>query len=236
MAEMFGKQTGLQPRPRRVDAPLRRRHAASSAATRSSAGGLPLAVGLALADQPARPRPGHRLLLRRGRHRRGRVPRVAQPRGAVAAAGAVLLREQPLRDGHRARARSTPAPTWRCAPRRTAWPPGRSTAWTCSRSRTRPGGRSRRSAAAPARTSSSCAPTASARTRCTTPTATARRPRSSAWKQHDPIDALVAARMRADGELDRRPGRAAIEPEVAAEIDAAVDGRRAGHRSSRSRT
>ena len=50
MAEMFGKVDGLQPRPRRLDAPVRRRAPASTAATRIVGGGLPLAVGLALAD------------------------------------------------------------------------------------------------------------------------------------------------------------------------------------------
>ena len=42
------------------------------------------------------------------------------------------------------------------------------------------------------------APTASARTRCTTPSCTATRPRSSSWKQRDPIPALdrAAARRR----------------------------------------
>ena len=40
-------------------------------------GGLPLAVGLALADQMQRPDARDRVLLRRGRGRRGRVPRVA---------------------------------------------------------------------------------------------------------------------------------------------------------------
>ena len=40
-------------------------------------GGLPLAVGIALADKRLRPGARHRLLLRRGRGRRGRVPRDA---------------------------------------------------------------------------------------------------------------------------------------------------------------
>src|SRR4030066_19970 len=43
---------------------------------------------------PARP------ILGRGGGRRGRVPRVDEPGGALAPAAAVLLREQPLRDGH----------------------------------------------------------------------------------------------------------------------------------------
>jgi hypothetical protein len=62
---------------------------ASTAAMRSSAAALPLAVGLALADQmqgrPASP-PASSARARG----RGRVPRVAEPRGAVEVAGAVL--------------------------------------------------------------------------------------------------------------------------------------------------
>ena len=77
------------------------------------AGGLPLAVGLALADKMTGRSRVDRLLLRRGRDGRGRVPRVDEPRRAVAAARSVLLREQPLRDGHGARAlgvRDRPGP------------------------------------------------------------------------------------------------------------------------------
>ena len=64
------------------------------------AGGLPLAVGLALADK-IRPLPCDRLLLRRRRRSRRSIPRKPEPRRALAAAGPVLLREQPVRHGHR---------------------------------------------------------------------------------------------------------------------------------------
>ena len=74
-------------------------------------GGLPIAVGLALADKHAEPPARHRVLLRRRRRGRGRVPRVAEPRRAVEAAGAVPVREQPLRDGHRTE-RSSRRPTF----------------------------------------------------------------------------------------------------------------------------
>ena len=56
-------------------------------------GGLPLAVGLALADKLAGRQQVDRLLLRRRRGRRRRVSRIAQSRRVVEAAGAVLLRE-----------------------------------------------------------------------------------------------------------------------------------------------
>ena len=121
----------------------------------------------------------HRLLLRRRRGRRGRVPRVPQPGRAVAAAGAVLLREQPLRHGHRAAPRprrDRPGAAGgvvrhgRLGGRRHGRRRGRATP---------PGGPSRASGPAAARRSWSCAPTASAPTRCTTRSATATRPRSS---------------------------------------------------------
>ena len=89
----------LQPRPGRVDAPLRRR-AALRRRQRHRRRRHPDGRRDGARRPPARPRPGDRVLLRRGRDGRGRVPRVDEPRRAVAPAGAVLLREQPLRDGH----------------------------------------------------------------------------------------------------------------------------------------
>ena len=63
----------------------------------------------------------------------------------------------------------------------------RSTAWTWSRSRPRRGGRVETSAAAAARTSSNAAPTASAPTRCSTPSSTAPRRRSRPGGSKGPI-------------------------------------------------
>ena len=76
-------------------------------------------------------RPGHRVLLRRRRRARGRVPRGDEPGRALEAARHLHLREQPLRDGHlassarsrRRRSGSSARPT---ASRRSRW-----TAWTC---------------------------------------------------------------------------------------------------------
>ena len=74
-------------------------------------GGLPLAVGLALADHMRGEDARHRLLLRRRRGRRRRVPREPEPGRALGAAGALRLREQSLRHGHGARAARNPRPT-----------------------------------------------------------------------------------------------------------------------------
>ena len=133
MAEMFGKVERLQPRTRRLDAPLRRRppllRRQRDRRRRPADGRRPGAGG-----PDAGARPGDRLLLRRGGRGRGRVPRVHEPRGAVAAAGAVLLREQPVRHGHGARAVRSRRRTSRSRRRATRCPAWRSTAWTSWRS------------------------------------------------------------------------------------------------------
>ena len=71
---------------------------------------LPLAAGVGVRDQVPGRRPGHRVLLRRRRGARGRVPRGAEPRRAVEAARDLRLREQPLRHGHLAGARARARP------------------------------------------------------------------------------------------------------------------------------
>ena len=134
MAEMFGKVTAAAAgAAARCTCSTRRR--ASTAATPSSAAGCRSRSGWRSPTQMRGAHGRHRLLLRRGRRGRGRVPRVDEPRGAVEAAGAVPLREQPLRDGHGARALGVADRHRRPRPRRTACAPGAWTAWTCSRSR-----------------------------------------------------------------------------------------------------
>ena len=130
MAEMYGKREGCSPRPRRLDAPVRRAPTRFYGGNAIVGGGLPLAVGLALADKMQGRHARHGLLLRRRRGGRGRVPRVAEPGRAVAAAGAVLLREQPLCDGHGARRAPSRRPTSASRRAATRADAERSTAWT----------------------------------------------------------------------------------------------------------
>ncbi len=103
-------------------------------------GGLPIAVGLGARRQAA----GRGTALTAcffgdGAVGRGRVPRVAEPGGALEAARALPVREQPLCHGHRALAPPVPdryPPEGRGLrdARRRRW-----TGWTCSRSRRRRG-------------------------------------------------------------------------------------------------
>ena len=83
---------------------------------------LPLAAGVGLRDQVPGRRPGRAVLLRRRGGAGGRVPRVDEPGRAVEAAGDLHLREQPLRDGHRASTARSPRPRSGASPRPTACP------------------------------------------------------------------------------------------------------------------
>ena len=195
MAEMYGKQEGCS-RGRGGSMHV------FDAATRFYGGnaivggGLPLAVGLALADKMQGQPQRYRLLLRRRRRRRRRVPRKPEPRRAVAAAGAVRLREQPLRDGHRAGdlgVRNRHPPQGRSP---TASRPSASTAWTWSRSKPRRGAPSPRSAPAKGRPFSNAAPIVSARIRCSTRSSTARRTRSKSGRSAMPDRAISTTGRR----------------------------------------
>ena len=94
----------VQRRQGRLDAPVRRlarlpgrpRHRGRPHPARDRHG---------LRRQVPRHRPGRGLLLRRGRGQQRRLPRGAQHGRALEAARDLHLREQPLRHGHRARAR-----------------------------------------------------------------------------------------------------------------------------------
>ena len=186
-------------------------------------GGLPLAVGLALADKMQRPR------ARRPPASSARAP---SPRASstsrmnLAALWKLpvlfLLREQPLRDGHGARrARSRETDLALQGRRATSMPAWSVDGMDVARRRGR-GARAAaaRSAPAAARTSSSCAPTASAPTRCTTPSSTATRTRSSAGSSATRSRSSTAGCASAG--CSTTPTSRRIEAEVAAEIDAAV--------------
>ena len=73
---------------------------AASAPTGSWAAGIPIAVGSALSQRLQKSPEHHGLLLRRRGDEHGLVPRVGEPRLGLEAAGAVRLREQPLRHVH----------------------------------------------------------------------------------------------------------------------------------------
>ena len=93
---------GLLTRSRRLDAPVRR--AAPAVRRQRDRRGWPAARDRARArPQNAGTPAGDGLLRRRGGGRR-RVPRDDEPRCSVELAGAVLLRDKPLRDGHGDRA------------------------------------------------------------------------------------------------------------------------------------
>ena len=112
MAEMYGKVEGCS-RGRGGSMHL------FDAATRFYGGnaivggGLPLAVGLALADKLQGRERVTACFFGDGAVAEGEFHESHEPGRAVEPAGAVLLREQPLRDGHRARALRVARPTSR---------------------------------------------------------------------------------------------------------------------------
>ena len=102
MAEMFGKQDGLQPRAWRFDAPVRRRDALLSAATRSSAAACRSPSALALADQTAQAARRHRCFFGDGAVAEGEFHESLNLAALWELPVLFVLREQPVRDGHRA--------------------------------------------------------------------------------------------------------------------------------------
>ena len=110
MAEMYGKRGRLQRAAAADRCTCSRARTGSTAATAIVSGLLPIAIGLALADRLRGTSVVTAAFFGEGAAAEGEFHECTQPRGAVAAAGAVRLREQPLRDGHRARAIRRPSP------------------------------------------------------------------------------------------------------------------------------
>ena len=203
----------------RVDAPVRRRHPVlrrqRDRRRRSAAGG-----GSGAGRRDAASKPGHRLLFRRRRRRRRRVPRVAEHGRAVAAAGRCSVakttstRWAPRWNG---RSRRPTSPRRR---RRTRCPPSRSTGWTSLRATTRRNRAPTTSAPPAARSSSSSAPIDSARTRCSTRSCIATRPRSRSGASAT-RSGSSPSRCLQDGTLTA-DDVAAIEAAADQEVDDAV--------------
>ena len=225
MAEMYGKQEGCS-HGRGGSMHL------FDAATRFYGGnaivggGLPLAVGLALADKMAgRPRVTA-CFLRRRRGGRGGVPRMPQSVRVVEAAGAVLLREQPLCDGHRAQTLRVGNRSVLSKRRVTKSPPGRWTGWTCTACEDA----ARRALAA---VRGGGGPLflefRTYRFRAHSmfdPQLYREKQEVEEWKKRDPI-LIYGARLREAGLLDDAVLKA-IEDDVAAEVDKSVEFAEAG--------
>ena len=135
MAEMFGKAEGCS-RGRGGSMHL------FDAATRFYGGnaivggGLPLAVGLALADKHATAARVTACFFGEGAVAEGEFHESMNLAALWRLPVLFLLREQPLRDGHGARALRVRDRPRAARPRATGCRPGPSTAWTCWRSRT----------------------------------------------------------------------------------------------------
>ena len=148
-----------------------------------------------------------RLALRRWRGGRGRVPRVAEPRRALEAAGRLRLREQPVLDGH-GRHQGMVGRLAGAARRRlwhalrkawTAW-----MCWPCARRCWRP---SSARARARVRRWSSPSPIASVATRMADPAYYRTREEEALWRTaRDPI-ALFETQLKEEGVITRRDHR-----------------------------
>ena len=198
MAELFGRIDGCARRQGRLDAHVRQGNSDFLGGHGIVGGHVPIATGVGFAIKY---RGGDQVIVllhgRSGREQR-RVPRSAQHGRALEAAGALHHREQPLRHGHRRRARVGHQRHLRARRQlrhaaRRGGRPGR--ARRARRRSTKPSTARARSRA---RRCSRCAPTASWATPCPTPSAarTARKAELEEYLKRDPI-ALLRPHMEA---------------------------------------
>ena len=224
MAEMYGKTTGCS-HGRGGSMHLfdvSRRFYGGNAIV---GGGLPLAIGVALADRMRGEERVTACFFGDGAVAEGEFHEMHEPGRACGAAGAVLLREQPLRHGHGAGARAgADRPGAAGRQLRDAGLAGGRDGRASPSSMPR-GAPRRRSGRAAARTSSSCAPTGSAPTPCTTRSSTGTRPR---WSSGGTAtrSSCSPRRMRDAGELTDDE-LAAMEDTLARQIEASVAAARA---------
>ena len=177
LAEMYGKQEGCS-RGRGGSMHLFDRATNFYGGNAIVGGGLPLAIGLALADHMQGEKHRHSVLLRRRRRRGRRVSRKPQSRGALGAAGIVRVREQSLRHGHGARDFANRRRIFSARPLVTGSPPRPLTEWMLSPSKPRRAGRSMQSARAASPIFSNAEPIGCARIPCSSRSFTGTRRRS----------------------------------------------------------
>ena len=218
---------GLQPRARRLDAPLRRRHPLlwrqrhrrRRPAARRGSGAR---------RQDAGPATRHRLLLRRGRRGRGRVPRSHESRRALAACPCSSSARTTSMPWARRSARRSRRPT-SCSRRRVYNIAGGGGRWHgCRRRRGRgAGARPHACAAAKARASWRCRTYRFRAHSMFDPELYRDKAEVEAWKKRDPIHRF-GDWIAADGHAARRR-TLAIEGETATEIDGGRRLCRGGH-------
>ena len=178
-------------------------------------GGGFLAAGLALADAMQHRDRVTGAFLRRGRHGRGRVPRDHQPGGLCGGCPCLSAARTTCTRRGTALARSESqtdlalkASVRLLAQGRQGMDVLEGVADAAHRAVLEVRGGDRRS--------SSCAPTGSERTRCTTPSGTGRSEEVERWRERDPIDLLVARSLAAETLQQRDVD--ALEDEVAREF------------------
>ena len=220
MAEMFGRETGCS-RGRGGSMHIFDRATNFVGGNAVVGGGIPLAVGLALADKMQGRNRVTVCFFGDGADGRGRVPRVAEPGRAVAVAGAVLLREQPVRHGHGTEEGARPdrpRPACRVRTALASWPVDGMDVLAVEDAARR-AVEEIRGGAGP-----HFLELRTYRFRAHSmydPDRYRDKAEVQSWRQHDPIDALCEL-MRAEGQLDD-DGLARLEAEISDEIAHAVE-------------